>query len=94
MRVAVYEKRWIQVRKAARERIDKARRLNLCVACMQPIVDGERVVRGCHNRCYFATYRQIKAGKYTDAERVRDGKLLESAEPGRKPSNPVSLEAE
>lgn len=92
MRVLVFEKRWIEVRKAARDRILRCQSERLCVACLEPI-GSEEPIRGCHIRCYHATYRAIKRGKFTDLQRVQDGKLLEAKERGRKPSNPVSLEA-
>lgn len=92
MQVAVFEKRWIPVRKAAKERLEKCSQQNLCVACMQKFEEGETPTRGCHKRCYYATYRGIKAEKFTDSERVAAGKLLPPAERGRKPSNAVSVE--
>lgn len=92
MRVLVIEKRWVEVKKTARERIAKCERERLCVACLEPLGD-EEPMRGCHCRCYHATYRAIKSGKFTDSQRVQDGKLLEPQPAGRKPSNPVSREA-
>ena len=93
MRVRIVETRWIEVKKAARERLAKCSELDLCVACMEPVVEGERTLRGCHMRCYHATYRAIRSGKFTESARVEAGKLLEPSENGRKPSNPVSVEA-
>lgn len=92
MRVAITELRWVEVRKPARERLAKAEKEGLCVACMQPL-DGETPIRGCHSRCYRATRRAILAEKFTESERVEAGKLLEKLDPGRKPCNPVSIEA-
>lgn len=93
MQVAVFEKRWIEVRKAARERIAKCEKESLCVACLGQLKANEHTIRGCHVKCYHATYRAIREGKMTDAERVAAGKLLENQPKGRKPSNPVSVEA-
>ncbi len=82
------------MRKAAKERIAKCKRENLCVACMEPFTNKDEVaIRGCHVRCYHATYRAIRRGKFTAEQRVRAGKLLEAKNRGRKPSNPVSLES-
>lgn len=92
MRVAITETRWIEVRKPAKERLAKADKEHLCVACMEPMGDQEPI-RGCHPKCYRATRRAIVAGQFTEAARVEAGKLLEKLEPGRKPSNPVSVEA-
>lgn len=91
MRALIFERRWVVVRKAARERIERAAREGLCVACMQPL-DGTSVKRGCHERCYRATLRAVEQGKTTIAERVSAGKLLERSECGRRPSNPVTVE--
>lgn len=92
MRIAVTEVRWVEVRKPAKDRLAKAQSEQLCVACLQPL-NGEAPIRGCHSKCYRATRRAIVAGKFTEAERVQAGKLLEKQEQGRKPSNPVSVEA-
>lgn len=92
MRVAVTRVEWIEVNREARKRIAKCEAEGLCCACLQPIVAG-RVIRGCHDKCAAATYRAIKAGKFTDAQRVSEGKWLEHGTVGRKPSNPVSVEA-
>lgn len=92
MHAVIYEKRQIEVKKAALRRIAKAEREDLCVACLRPFELGEKRQRGCCMSCYHATYRAIKQGKVTDAERVAEGKLLPPSPPGRPPSHPVSLE--
>ena len=76
----------------AKKRVSEAEEKGLCVACMEPLGDG-LVISGCHQRCYRATKRAIDAGEFTEAERVSVGKLLPPSTPGRKPSNPVTLEA-
>lgn len=91
MRVAVKEVRWVQVKRSAKQRLAKAESEGLCVACMEPL-DG-MVKRGCHERCYIATRRAIERGIWTMEERLAEGKILEAETPGRKPSNPVSIEA-
>jgi hypothetical protein len=93
MQVAIVEKRWVSVRKAARERLAKCQQENLCPACLEPLADDEPRMRGVHIRCYHATRRAIQAGKFTEQERVQAGKLLEPSSTGRPPSNPVSVEA-
>lgn len=91
MQVAQTICRYITLTKLARQRIAKAEAEGLCVACLTPL-DETRTIRGCHERCYRATTRAIKSGKTTEKERMQAGKLLSNAEPGKKPSNPVSLE--
>ena len=93
MRVLITETRWIEVRKPARDRLAKADKEHLCVACLEPLGDQEPI-RGCHPKCYRATRRAIVAGKFTESQRVEAGKLLEKMDAGRKPSNPVSVEAQ
>jgi hypothetical protein len=92
MQIAVNEKRLIDVRKAAKDRVERCTKLGLCLACEQPFKDGEASTRGLHIRCYHATRRAIVSGKTTERERMADGKLGEAQLPGRKPSNPVSTE--
>lgn len=91
MQVQLFVMRYITLKKAARQRIAKAEAEHLCVACLQPLGDGT-VKRGCHEKCYRATLRAIEKGKTTEADRVQDGKLLARDLPGRRPSNPVSVE--
>lgn len=91
MRVAVNEVRWIEVNRTARQRLAKAESQNLCVACME-LLDATRTVRGCHERCYRATMRNIASGKTTEARRMEEGKLLESDTGGGRPGNPVTKE--
>lgn len=91
MQVAVTEIRYVEVKKSARDRLAKAEKECLCVACMEPLGDGV-IKRGCHEKCYQATRRMIQRGLTTEADRVAAGKLLESDQGGRKPSNPVTLD--
>ncbi len=74
------------------QRIAKCEAEGLCMSCLKPIGES-RVVRGCHERCARATYRAIKDGKLTDEQRVAEGKWLETAQRGPKPTNPVTIEA-
>lgn len=93
MQVKVFELRYIEVKKSARQRIAKAISEGLCVACLQPL-DETRTIRGCHERCHRATLRAIQSGRTTDADRVEEGKLLEGKPGGRRASNPVTAELE
>ena len=93
MQVKVLKIGYVEVKKAARNRIAEATQNKLCVACMGPLGD-KRVICGCHERCYRATLRAIEKGKTTRAKRLEEGKLLEGEPPGRKVSNPVSVDVE
>ena len=90
MQLVVNQPRYIEVKKSVRDRLARAEKECLCVACLEPL-DG-RVVRGCHERCHKATMRAIDAGLTTEIERVSEGKLLEMGKRGRKPTNLVSKE--
>lgn len=93
MRIAVVETRWIEVDDEAMKRIQKAKKNNLCVGCMQPLDPDKKPIRGMHFRCYQATLRAINAGEFTMKQRLEQGKILEKEPVGRKRSNPVSKEA-
>ena len=92
MKVAVIEIRYVEVKRSAKQRLAKAEAEGLCVACLEPLGEGT-IKRGCHERCYIATRRQIDRGVWTMEDRLADGKILEADTGGRKPSNPVSIEA-
>jgi hypothetical protein len=91
MKLEIRRTEWITVKESAKKRLERADAEGLCVACMEKL-DGSRVVRGCHERCYRATERAIKRGETSEKERVGEGKLLPSKSGGGKPSNPVTLE--
>ena len=90
MQVAIPLFRYIEVKRSAVQRVAKAQSEKLCVACLEPL-NGETPVRGCHQKCYRATFRGISAGKTTLEERIAEGKLLPPATT-RAPRNPVTKE--
>lgn len=92
MRVSFFRHEWIEMKRSAIARVEKCRRENLCVACMESLDGEKRVLRGCHERCHAATMRAIQRGDVTEEARIAEGKLLEKSPGGRKPSNPVSIE--
>lgn len=92
MQTTVRTYKFVKLTKEATERIAKAERERLCVACLNPL-GSSRVIRGCHEACKKATERAIARGDFTEEERVRDGKLLSGHAGGRKPTNPVTIEA-
>lgn len=55
-----------------------------CLACGEPILDGEAVDRGDHHRCYRAILRDIKEGLYDDQTAVDLGLWLAAESGGRK----------
>lgn len=92
MRVAIQARKWVQMRRAAQERIDKCKKDKLCCGCMEPIGD-QRTVRGLHlATCYHAAQRAISQGLVTESELVAAGRMLPKAKSGRKPSNPITVE--
>lgn len=92
MQVLIQTYRYVKVKKEAMDRLAKAAREGLCVACMQPLGQS-RVIRGCHQACWKATKRAVDKGKYTEDQRIAEGKLLNAESGGRPPSNPVTIEA-
>lgn len=80
----------VRMKRGAAERIEKCQREGLCVACLKPLEKG-RVIRGCHESCRRLTQIRIDRGDWTQEQRIAEGKLL-PLRPGRRPSNPVTLE--
>lgn len=91
MRVPLFRRDWITVRKSGIERLKKCDAQGLCTGCLLPLgEDGH--VRGLHpNTCYHAMNRAIRQGKTTEAEAVSSGLMRERAPAGRKPTNPVTI---
>lgn len=92
VRFQILEKRIVELRRSARLHVEKCRRDGLCLACGQPFIEGEKVRREMHIRCYDATWRAVRDGKTTWEERVKNGRAGEAKSPGRPPSNPVTIE--
>lgn len=72
-------------------RTRKCSRDGLCHACLLPAGPG-RMIRGNHESCRKLQQIAIARGELTEDGLVRDGKILPS-KGGRKPSNPVTIEA-
>lgn len=72
------------------ERVDKAKREGLCVACMQPL--NGKSLRGCHPKCHRATLRAIERGETTEEARIAEGKFLPAGKGGRRRTNAVSID--
>lgn len=92
MRVRIFKDEWVEMKRSAMQRIERCKKENLCVACMESLEGEKRVLRGCHERCHSATMRAIAKGVVTEELRVADGKLLERSPGGRKPCNAVTVE--
>lgn len=93
MKVQIQVSDWVEMKRSAMQRIEKCKRENLCVACLGSLDGEKKVVRGCHERCYAATQKAIRTKKFTEAQRIADGKFLAAEPGGRKPCNPVTVEA-
>jgi hypothetical protein len=92
MQLLIKALKTIYMKKTALDRLAKCEREKLCVACLKPL-GTTRVIRGCHESCWKATKRAVAAGKFTEEERIAEGKILPAASGGRNPTNPVSIEA-
>jgi hypothetical protein len=93
MRVQVFSIGFVEMKRSAVQRVAKCQAEKLCCSCLQPLIPGQRVVRGCHLNCAKATYRAIEAGKLTDDGQVEAGEWLPRENGGRKPTIPVSKKA-
>lgn len=91
LRVQCYE--YVEVTTKIKKQIDESDSKELCYACKEPFVEGEKIVRKCHERCRQAQRRLIAAKLTTEKQLVASGELAECADSGRKPSNPVTIRA-
>ena len=80
----------VRLKRGAIARIERCETEGLCVACLRPL-GKSRVIRGCHESCRKLTQDRIEKGEWTEEGRIAEGKLL-PPKPGRRPSNPVTLE--
>jgi hypothetical protein len=58
----------------------------ICLRCDEKIPEDDEAIRGNHNKCYKAIDREIKSGKFSEADAIRAGKLTPAKKGGRKPS--------
>jgi hypothetical protein len=91
MRFCVKAIKWLEMKKSVLARISRLQAEGKCLSC-EGSLEGKRSVRGDCLRCYKATLRAIAGGLTTDEARTEEGKWLSCALPGRKPSNPVTVE--
>ena len=91
---AIKETRWVPLPAAGEKHFSHCLENRLCPACGELLGENDTTQRGVHLRCYYATYRAVVAGKTTFEERQRQGKIGPPGRPGRKKTNPVSIELE
>jgi hypothetical protein len=91
MRVCVKSIRWVEMKRAVLQRVSRLQAECKCLVCECSLV-GRKSIRGDCEPCYRATLRAVNKGETTDEKRVEDGKWLATEKPGRKPSNPVTVE--
>ncbi len=94
MVVLIAETRLVEIEMTpeGEERYQRCCDRKLCCACEEPIIEGEKIVRQMHERCSKATWRHIEAGKTTEEERGRQGKMGPGLGRGGRVSNPVTKE--
>ena len=72
---------------------DAARELaaGVCLRCKKKIAqkDKPRAKRGCHEKCYVANLRAIKAGNTTEIELIESGHFAPKSKGGRPPAPPA-----
>ncbi|AMV31273.1 hypothetical protein VN12_04085 [Pirellula sp. SH-Sr6A] len=93
MRIQTFVMGFVDMKRAAIQRVAKCQAEGLCLSCLEPLDPGKTVVRGCHMRCAKATYRMIADGRLTDEQQVQAGEWLPASKGGRKPTLAVSKKA-
>lgn len=81
----------IRLTKEGLERQQRVARSGCCTSCEGPFAPGEKVKRGMHVRCYSAFVRARDAGKVTEQEFIKRGKMTEKPKRGRPASNPTTI---
>ena len=79
--------------KEAARKVEIALDARRCLACDEEVPEDRRYLRGLCEGCHRATLRAIARGDFTEEERIKKGKLLAKATGGRKPTNPVTIDA-
>lgn len=65
----------------AQERFDSG----ICLECENPFDEGETAKRGLHEKCHRRVLRAIQAGKYTELQAIKQGRLAPKGQGGRPP---------
>lgn len=74
------------IKKQRDERIEN----HECLGCEERFPREVKFVCGQCPKCYCASRRGINAHKVTEAELIREGKMLPPGKAGRRPSNPYT----
>lgn len=93
MIVSFQVNRTIRVGKTEAKRIEEHVEARVCLACDCKVEEDRRYLRGLCEGCHRATLRAIARGDFSEEDRIKKGKLLAKASGGRKPTNPVTIDA-
>lgn len=83
--------RAVRIKRSVQEEVSKKVAKGLCVSCGEPLIDGEKVDRGCHESCGQSLRRATKGDANKDAQFIREGRWLPPSKGGRPPTNPTSI---
>ncbi|GAB5402836.1 MAG: hypothetical protein Aurels2KO_10670 [Aureliella sp.] len=71
----------------AQEKVDQ----RICLVCGEPVLPGDKYVRGCHESHSRRVVRAIERGEYTEKEAIEKGLMAPKSSGGRKPA-PLPLD--
>ena len=83
--------RAVSLTKQAAERIQACERDCLCRFCLQPILEGDKVTRKCHDKCDKVLRRGVDRGDWTDEEQQQAGMWGPPDRSGRPRREPACL---
>lgn len=82
----------VRITDDVQKRIDLLLSQNRCLGCEEKFIEGEKGKCGLHPACYQAARRAINARRFSRGGLIRDGKMLQPSQGGRKPSNKFTRE--
>lgn len=82
----------IRVTADVEKRIAQLQADGRCLGCEEKIKSGDRVSRGLCGTCYHGARYAMKRRRTSQAQLLREGRLLEASPGGRKPANKFTRE--
>lgn len=73
-------------------RIETLRAEGKCLGCEEPLPKGKRVSRGLCATCYHGARYAMTRRRTSEAQLLREGRLLQANPGGRKPANKFTRE--
>jgi hypothetical protein len=82
----------VKISTEVEKRVVQLRAEGKCLGCEEPLTKGERVSRGLCMTCYHGARYAMKRRRTSEAQLLREGRLLEQNPGGRKPANKFTRE--